>query len=286
MAARGRVAVTVVPQPGREWTCQLPPAISSCWRMLARPKWLSPRWPAIGSAAWAVTKPVPSSATWRMTRPWPTWRTTRAWRALACLDDVGEGLLGDPVQHRLLGSGQPAREVAVDAAGDPGLLLEALDVVAEGRRPPPLVQGRRAQLDHDPPQGGDLAGEAVEAGQHQPEQHHRADRGHQALGVAAAGQLDHLDGRGQQRRRRQQAQPPAAEPDLPRRGRLGQGPHGGMQGGRAPAGVPGHPAEVDGAAGVVAAGQLDPAVEGVGDQQPADPAAQDPEGRRAGTAVD
>jgi hypothetical protein len=27
---RGRVAVTVVPWPGREWTCQLPPAISSC----------------------------------------------------------------------------------------------------------------------------------------------------------------------------------------------------------------------------------------------------------------
>jgi hypothetical protein len=40
---RGRVAVTVVPWPGREWTCQLPPAISSCWRMLARPKWLSPK---------------------------------------------------------------------------------------------------------------------------------------------------------------------------------------------------------------------------------------------------
>jgi hypothetical protein len=27
---RGRVAETVVPWPGREWTCQLPPAISSC----------------------------------------------------------------------------------------------------------------------------------------------------------------------------------------------------------------------------------------------------------------
>src|SRR4029450_8675141 len=46
------------------------------------------------------------------------------------LDDVGEGLLGDTVQHHLLGPGEPAGEVGLDGAGDPGLLLEGLGVVA------------------------------------------------------------------------------------------------------------------------------------------------------------
>jgi hypothetical protein len=36
----------------------------------------------------------------------------------------------------------------------------------------------------------------VQAGQHQPEQHHRPDRGHQPLGVPAPHQLDNLDRRG------------------------------------------------------------------------------------------
>jgi hypothetical protein len=49
---------------------------------------------------------------------------------------VGEGLLGDPVQDRLLGSGQPHRQVGLEGAGDPRLLLEAGGVVTQGRGQP------------------------------------------------------------------------------------------------------------------------------------------------------
>jgi hypothetical protein len=64
---------------------------------------------------------------------------------LACpgvLGHVDQGLLGDPVQDRLLGSGQPGRQLSLDGAGDPGLLVEGGGVVAERRHQSPLVQRR------------------------------------------------------------------------------------------------------------------------------------------------
>ena len=63
-------------------------------------------------------------------------------------------------------------------------------------------------------QGGHLTGQALQAGQDQPEQHHRRDGGDQVLGVPPAGQLDHLHGRRQQRGPGEQPEPPAAEADL------------------------------------------------------------------------
>src|SRR5829696_3613034 len=157
----GRVALMVVPWPGRERTCKLPPAISSCWRMLASPKWLRPRWSPMGSAEWVVAKPVPSSSTWSVTWPWRRCRATRACLALACLATLVRASWGDPVQHRLLCSGQPLGQAGLDTASDPRLLLEGLGVVAEGLRQPPFVQGRGSQLHHHPPERADLAADVV-----------------------------------------------------------------------------------------------------------------------------
>jgi len=114
-----------VPWPGRERIRTTPPAISTRWRMLARPKWPSPG----GSARWPGPNPAPlspiSSATW----PLATCNDTQAWLAgRAC--HVHQGLLGDPVQHSLLGLGQAYRQADLDPAGDLGLLLEAGHVVA------------------------------------------------------------------------------------------------------------------------------------------------------------
>jgi hypothetical protein len=72
--------------------------------------------------------------------------------------------------------------------------------VEVGGQPDPLLlaglDGPFEQLLAGRGQGRGLAGEAVQAGQHQPEQHHRPDRGHQPLGVPAPHQLDNLDRRG------------------------------------------------------------------------------------------
>jgi hypothetical protein len=114
-----------------------------------------------------------------------------------------------PVCWRKLAAWSPAGQVApgraavaqVGGVGDPAEPLDG-PVVEVGGQPDPLLlaslDGPFQQLLAGRGQGRDLAGEALEAGQHQPEQHHRPGRGHQPLGVLAPHQLHHLDGRGEQ----------------------------------------------------------------------------------------
>src|SRR5829696_8916108 len=130
----------VVPWPGRERTCKLPPAISSCWRMLASPKWLRPRWSPIGSARVGGGEAGPVVANLERHLAMAEVQGHPGVLGPGMLGDVGESFLGDPVQHRLLCSGQPLGQAGLDTAGDPRLLLEGLGVVAEGRRQPPFVQ--------------------------------------------------------------------------------------------------------------------------------------------------
>ena len=77
------------------------------------------------------------------------------------LADVGQRLLGHPVEDGLQLRGEPAVEAAPDVAGHPVGRLEGARLVVERRLEALLVQDRRAQLRHQPPQPADAAGQVV-----------------------------------------------------------------------------------------------------------------------------
>jgi hypothetical protein len=83
------------------------------------------------------------------------------------LAHVVEGLLGDPVQHRLQVGGEPALEAGRDGAGHPAGRLEGPHLVVQGHLQALLVEHGRAQLGHEPAQAGDAGGQLVlELGEH------------------------------------------------------------------------------------------------------------------------
>src|SRR6266536_3810659 len=108
------------------------------------------------------------------------------------LADVGERLLGDAVQHGLELRRQLAGEIGMDRALHTAGRLERRPLVVQRVDQAELVERRRAELGHQPPQTVDLAGGLVlEAGQ----QH--VGVGRVAVPHVVAGQLQTVEQRGE-----------------------------------------------------------------------------------------
>jgi hypothetical protein len=128
----------------------------------------------------------------------------------------------------------------------------------------------------------DLVHELGHAGHDQQEQHDRAGPERHPVDRQPACSLVEQQHRGDQGGRRQQQQAPAADPDAAGRGHLRQQADRRVQGGRAPAQVRGHPAEVDHAAAVAPVGG-EPGVDDVGAKLQHQGQAEQPVARAAGT---
>jgi hypothetical protein len=77
------------------------------------------------------------------------------------LGHVGERLLGDAVEHGLELGREPVGQAEVEVDGDPGVLLEALGMLAQGLGEAPVVEHGRPQGAHQAAQHPGLLAEPL-----------------------------------------------------------------------------------------------------------------------------